>query len=400
MKQYLRDKKVVVIIFILAFIVRFWKVPELFFFGIDEEYQSLLALSIIKDFHVIWIGLSAGNTGFYVGPGLVYLHALLLWLTKLDPVILGYAASAIAIVTVVVLYFVTQNLFGRKTALISTTLYSFLPFVLQYDRRFWNPTLTPLMALLIFFCLKKSFHEGRWHLIGAFLLGASFHIHASLLIFVPIYIAVLLYQLNKARKTNVLLIVSSLLIFLIIYSPLIVYDFVHNFDNLKTPFRLLQRLGSKIEFNNYYVLPFLPLLAIFLGGVLKRIYSKLLIFFLFLYVVNAFFVVSGWSTKEGLAAKQKLVSETIPAIGNRSFYLGTNRNYLYFGGWKYLFEAYGKKPAASQADEMFGWIYPKEISARKPSLKVVITDNKYKLKDKPLSVLKSGVYKAFVFKND
>src|SRR3989344_3715160 len=375
MKQFFKKNWLIMIIFLFTFFLRFWSVPELFYFGIDEEYHSLLALSQIKDLHPIWIGLSAGKTGYYIGPGLVYLHALLLWIGKLDPVILAYAASVVGITTLIVFYFVAENLLGKKTAIVSTAFYAFLPFVLQYDRRFWNSTLVPLISLLIFFCLVKSFKDARWHVALAFLIGLSFHIHASLLIYVPIYFIVLIYQYIKIRRINFSLLFISLLIFLILYSPLIVYDFVHNFDNLKTPLRLLQHKELGAKFNNYYFLGFIPLISLWLGKYLVKLNRGILIFLLIFYIFNAFLTVTRWSTNSGLSTKKELIRNTIGKIGNKSFRLETTEKYLYFGGWRYLFEAYGKKPDSSQADEMFGWIYPREISPKKPDLKVIITSD-------------------------
>jgi hypothetical protein len=39
----------------LAAFLRFHNLPHLFIFGTDEEYQTNLAQTIIKDFHIIWI---------------------------------------------------------------------------------------------------------------------------------------------------------------------------------------------------------------------------------------------------------------------------------------------------------------------------------------------------------
>ena len=178
----------ILIIFLAILFVRIYKIPQLFYFGIDEEYQSLLGWSIVKDFHLIWIGLSAGSTGFYVGPGLVYLHSLLLFISRGDPVVLAYSASFIGLLTTVTLYLCVNNLFNNKIAIIATTLYGFSAFMNYYDRRFWNPTLVPLISLLMYYSFVKVQKNPWWWVIIAFLLGTSFHIHASLLIFILITI--------------------------------------------------------------------------------------------------------------------------------------------------------------------------------------------------------------------
>lgn len=264
--KFLSSNIWVIIVFTLIIFLRFYKVGEWFFFGIDEEYQSLLALAQIKDFHPIWIGLSAANTGFYVGPGLVYLHAALLWISHGDPIILAYAASTVGVITAITFYLITKSLFNRRIALIATALYSCSAFVVNYDRRFWNSTLVPLTAILIYWALVKLQKNQRYLLLLAFLLGYIFHIHASLFLFIPIilYFAVMSLRGSASwrRRNNpvtnsrnsfhisfflspLFIILYSLFIFLIIYSPLLVYDFVHNFDNLKTPLRMLtQTHGS------------------------------------------------------------------------------------------------------------------------------------------------------------
>lgn len=435
-------------VFTLIFFLRFWQVPRHFFFGIDEEYQSLLALSIIKDFHIIWIGLSAANTGFYIAPGFVYLHSLFLWISRLDPVILGYAASTVSFITILIFYYVVKHLFDKKSAIITTLIYSFSTFVMSYDRRFWNSTFVPPTAVLFFLSLVKSEKNPKWYLLTAILLGLSFHIHASLFIFIPITILVLCYRIFIVKqKIPIIYHLLSIILFLILYFPLIVYDFVHNFDNLKTPFRMLKQLekggggysflqhfqtiqstiqqfwssdsfSSLVNYSllaliaiiflwfflkkknmaedvlafiiilyaliflfypgtilDYYFIGFFPFFSIVIALFLTQFYQLSLIALTAIFIlpnITAFFQ----SPVDGnLELKKLVVQKTIRALRNEPFYLETAKPYVYFGGWRYLFEAYGKKPSASQADTMFGWIYPKEISSEKPKLNVLITIN-------------------------
>lgn len=461
---------VLFIVFIGIVFLRFWKVPQIFYFGIDEEYQSLLALSIIKDFHVIWIGLSAANTGFYIGPGLVYLHSFLLWFTKGDPIILAYTASLIGTATTIVLFFVVKNLFNKKVAILTSIVYGLSSFIIVYDRRFWNSTLVPLTAILFFYSLVKFKKNSNWIIFIAFLLGLSFHIHASLFIFIPITITTLYYY-NVVGKFSLRAgrIVLGALVFLAVYSPLVVFDLVHNFDNLKTPFRLLTGTGrggrlsmiaknidtfqttiSRFWLNidqpvlltavlffvsvlvlikfllkkktgtekvllivlafyllmfifypgkllDYYLLGFLPFFTLVCGLVLQKVNKYLLIIFIGIYVVINSVVILDMPINKGLTTKKNLIKQTLDKVKDRSFSLETNHEYLYFGGWRYLFEVYGKRPEKSQADEMFGWIYPNEITQEKPKLKVIVSDNEISTKEKPITVVESGIFKTYVF---
>lgn len=455
--QKIKNNWLAFILFSIFFFLRFYQVPQRFFFGIDEEYSSLLALSIIKDFHIIWIGLSAANTGFYVGPGIIYVHSFLLWLSRLDPLILGYTASLIGFIFLIIFYFIVKQLFNKKIAIISTFIYGISPFVLSYDRRFWNSTFVPLTVMLFFYSLVKFRKNPNWLIVIAILLALSFHIHASLFVFIPITLTLLLLKLfnkHKSMDFNVFQFIStcfiSVISFLIIYSPLIVFDFVHNFDNLKTPLRLLQNMGRGTNENlflshfqimsdsftrflmipdswmlikfiaiimifcffvrffqtytlkgkhpalstiilfylimfvlypgnilDYYYIGFFPFLAIIFGMFLEKINKYLLIIITTLSAIASVVVMVNQPNTGGLESKKILIKQTINAVGNNSYYLDTNKNYLYFGGWRYLFEAYGKRPDSSQADQIFGWIYKKEILPDKPKLKVIVTEGKY-----------------------
>ncbi len=458
-------------ILLVALVTRFWKIRDLFYFGIDEEYQSLLAESIIKNFHVIWIGLSAANTGFYVGPGLVYVHAFLLWISGLNPAILAYAASLCGLLTVLLLFIVARSLFGPKAAIVSSAIYSFSTFAIIYDRRFWNSTFVPLVVILLFLSLVKSRVNPRWYVLTAVLIGLSFHIHLSLFIFIPITLFVVTKELIiEKRKIPFSVILASLFLFFLIISPLVVFDFVHNFDNLKAPIRMLAGMGKgKSYFStnvslfvsmlpslildvrsylinlilllfvviafcvfllkkknhaekilntiivfyilsfifypgkmlDYYYIGFLPFVSLLIALILKKQNAILLFFCLIAIAIINLSAFIRLPLNRGLTTKRNLIKNTLNYIGKEGFYLDTNRDYLFFGGWRYLFTAYGKRPNQSQADQMFGWIYPREISEDKSAIKIIITEAQKgtKITEKPSRKICEGVYCSYIFKN-
>lgn len=468
----IRQNHWLILSFLFIFILRFVQVGERFHFGIDEEYQSLLGLSLIKDFRPIWIGTSQADTGFYLGPGFVYLHALLLKLSNLDPLILAYSASLLGFLIAVALYYTTRQLFNSRVALISLIIYAGSAFILTFDRRFWNPSPIPLISILFFWAYQKSLNDSRWYVLIALLLAGSFHVHASLLIYLPITIYIILTRLKKKSfnitfKTGLL----SLIVFLALYFPLIVFDVVHNFDNLLTPVRLLSRAGSSFEpglmfrhlqimistlanfilfinlasifriavflilviinihflltakglankilkiiqtfyfimflfypgtINDYYYLGWLPFQAIVLAQLMCKLKLLPLVMLLLVYISVNTAVFVNRPLSGNLLAKKALVQKVSRYLDSRPFYLETDRDYLYFGGWRYLFEAYGQKPAASQADSMFGWIYPTEISSQKPRLKVIVSENKVKLLKESKITITSKPFTANILKD-
>ena len=114
------------ILFLLAIasFFRFYRLQQLMPFTIDEEYVSQLAWTIVKDFHVLWIGVSAGSTNYYLGPGYVYVAALLLYISRGDPLVLGIASSLIGVATTVLLYFFTRSISSVAIARAAGFLYA------------------------------------------------------------------------------------------------------------------------------------------------------------------------------------------------------------------------------------------------------------------------------------
>jgi len=433
------NRKIRSVVFVLIFIgiltVRFWRLADNFIFDIDTQYQALLAETIIKDFHILWVGVSASNIGYYLGPGLVYLTALLLWISKGDPISLAYFSACAGAITAASVFYITNKLYDKKVALISTIIYGFSSFIISYDHRYW-PIFVPLIAIWMFYSLVKSAENPRWLILSAILIAASYHVHLSLLIFWPF---ILWRFIRQFKKIDWLTWAGSITVYFAITSPLLVFDFVHNFDNLLMPLRMLKNIASshdsgasfhfdllfslinRIWFNNflaivfsllvlifllvefkkhpnnlligiifsfiilfglypgpiqeYYIVFLFPFLAIAAASLFKRLPSAITFIFLFIFIaINSCQTLSA-KTDRGLTAKKKLVKEASQKI-TAGYYLSFDGS-LDMEGWRYLFEAYGKKPSQSKADSQFGWIYPDEISKQKPKIKIIISNNQY-----------------------
>lgn len=211
----------------LSIFLRFYHLNNRFLFTLDEEYQATLAKTIIDKFHIIWVGVSA-SSGFYLGPFWTYFTAFWLSFSKLDPLITGYVSSGIGVITTIFIYFVGKRVFDRKTALIASLLYATLPMIVYFDQRYWNPTLVPLLSLIMFFCLSQVKYNPQWWIVFAGAMGLVFHTHLSLLVLVPIGL-VTLWIYRKVLTKNIFLLSTTT--FLIIVSPIIAFEVFHKFAN-------------------------------------------------------------------------------------------------------------------------------------------------------------------------
>lgn len=243
LKKYLVSRNFILflIIFISAFL-RFYKAEDLFIFSGDEEHQMSLAYSIVRNFHIEWVGVSSADTGFYLGPFWIYFGAFWLFLSKGNPAILAYIAPIIGIITTILLYTTAKVMFTKKVALFSSLLYAVLPLIVFYDKKFWNPSLIPLNAILILLFLFLTKRSKYWWPFLFLTYGFAFHVHLSL---VPLGLIIAFYFLKSLRKIGLKISLMSSLFFLLTISPLIFFDYFTKGQNVLTPLRIAQQVSEK-----------------------------------------------------------------------------------------------------------------------------------------------------------
>ncbi|MEI6327349.1 MAG: hypothetical protein WCO78_04515 [Candidatus Roizmanbacteria bacterium] len=222
----------------IAFL-RLYRVVDFYTFGIDEEVLFLHAWEQVKHFHRIWIGVSVFQANYYLGPGLVYLTALLLKISQGGLSILAYAAALTGLITTYLIYYCGQTITGsKKVALIAALLYGGSTWVNFFDRLYWNPSFIPLLTILTIYALVKLPHDKRYIILLGVLYGAYLHVHISLCILAPIIgISVLKYARTIPKKYFFLAILG----YVIVTSPLMVFDYYHKYDNILMPYRMLMK---------------------------------------------------------------------------------------------------------------------------------------------------------------
>ncbi len=233
----------------LSALLRFYRLDNIYVFTIDEEYQATYSLTLVKDLHPIWIGLPAAAIEFYLGPYFTYFTAILIALSKSDPMITAYFAAFLGVLTTVVIFFVGKRMFNLKTGTIASSLYATLPLFVFYDQKYWNTMFSNLIILLLFLTLILVRSSKWWWLLYAALAGAIFETHLPPL---PLLLIGIWYFIKGKYWKDIKLLLLCSVIFLLFYWPLIVFDFNHNFSNLK----VFTRLSGQ---DNQLTIPFNPL---------------------------------------------------------------------------------------------------------------------------------------------
>lgn len=237
MRKILTDKKriklfLLVIIILISFFFRFYKLRDFLIFGMDQENEILIVDNIVSGRHFPLIGLSSSDTGIYRGPAFLYLSAIPYILFDGNPVGGAITASLLGLIVSLLIYRLGSKMFSPSIGFLGALLYCGSFLVAYYDRQFWNPTFIPLLSLLIG-CLcfnvmrKKSYFLS---IVLILLFGIATHAHLTILIFTPLII----YTLWSIRKKLSFKKWFILLFFLVVTQlPLILFDIRHDFLNTK-----------------------------------------------------------------------------------------------------------------------------------------------------------------------
>ncbi|MDO8638065.1 MAG: glycosyltransferase family 39 protein, partial [Candidatus Daviesbacteria bacterium] len=250
MIAFLKKNKVYLWIFFiicLAAYLRFYRLGQVYVFNFDEEYQATYAWTLVKHFHRIWIGVSSSFLDFYLGPYFTYFTSFLLRISKGDPMLTAYFASFLGVVTTVVFFFTGWKIFNLTTGIVSSLLYATLPLFVFFDQKYWNTMFTPLITLLLFLTLNLVKKSAWFWVLFAGLFGVILETHLEP---TPLLLIGFWYFVKGAyyKKTKIILV--SLLVFALLYWPLAMFDYYHNFSNLTIFSRFGQGVSeSKVTFN-------------------------------------------------------------------------------------------------------------------------------------------------------
>lgn len=481
--------RAIILILLLSTLLRLLTVSNLLVFSPDEAYQTYLAQTLIKNFHIIWIGMSAGSFDLFLGPFWIYFIYPFLWIFSGDPVILGYIGGILGVITTFLIYLIGKKSFSEKVGLLASLLYAISPLLIYYDQKPYPNGISILSVLMLFSMLMTKFSKWWWVLFAASY-GLVFHVHLSLIpvIFVAIYWVISNRKTLSKKVTTV-----SILVFLMVVSPLIAFDFLHDFSNVSTPLRILKNssefssnhnhfgtlfesMGRVIYLNpnsnsadeilwpcdsasittrttpiwiisllsmltllyfmikkenwkdknrrllillsfvflipftvlgiinpvEYYLVGFFPIFFLMLGILVDGLKKSAKIWaytFIGIIVLMGIYTVISAKGEYGLSTKKKLIAEVMNVLGNDPYELDEMGDCHRYGGWRYLFSVYGRKPEKSSEDKSFGWLYPDELSNRETKYSVIIKETRAPSELEPgyKYMIDEGGFSAYIF---
>lgn len=261
----LKDQKFFFILLIsilaLAAFLRFYKIDQYMLFLGDEGRDALIVREMVEGRHFPLIGPPTSVGNIYLGPLYYYMMMVPMFLFYLSPVAASAMNALIGVLTVLLVYYLAKEWFGRGAALISSFLYAISPITINYSKFSWNPNPAPFFSLLLILSLYRAYKLKNyyWYLLSGFALAAAIQMHYLCLILVPIVLIIWRLEFKKiVNKKNFFLgSILGFITFLIMMSPLVLFDLRHNFLN----FRAVTELFSKQEsvkadlFSNFARIP-------------------------------------------------------------------------------------------------------------------------------------------------
>ena len=236
-----KTKLILLGILILTLVLRLFKLDQLFFFTMDESLIAFRGLGLFKFGRPFLIG-GGSPLQVHLPPYFYYLASILLAPFNFNPSGWGVFAALFAVLTVYLLFKLTQKLFNQKTAFIASILYATLFTPVFFDRHFWPLSLNPLYTLLCLLLLLKLDKKNLWPYLA--LAGTLVMAFTSDPSNIPLLLTVLIFIISKLKKlARPKLITSGLAAFFTFFTPLILFDLRHNWVN----FCKITKLFSKTQ---------------------------------------------------------------------------------------------------------------------------------------------------------
>ena len=232
-----------IVVFLGAFL-RFWKIGEWQYFTYDQARDYLIVKKAVVDHKFTLVGPTVLAPGVYLPPFYYYSLIPFLLLFKFHLFGPDLYLAFLGTASIAVFYLLAKDFFGAKTALLASAIFSLNPYLIQVSRHAWNPNTICFFTLLFALAFERYFRlkNNVYLVLAAFSLSWALNLHYTVIVFLPLLF--LLFYLEARRHFLCKKLLFSAVIFLLFISPIILFEFRHNFSNTNG---VLTLLGSQKE---------------------------------------------------------------------------------------------------------------------------------------------------------
>lgn len=229
------------VVLLLALFLRLYKIDGFMTFLGDEGRDVRIVRDLITEGNLVFIGPQTSVGNMYLGPLYYYMMAPALFLSGLNPVGPAIMVALLSVLTVWLTWFVGRKWFGKEAAFIAALLYAVSPTAIIYGRTSWNPNPMPLFSLLSVWGIYEVFQNKKYYWLPVVGISTAFSLqmHYLGLLLLPTIGIFWLLSLKNIKKDKLAInkffknTVISVLIFLFLMLPLVLFDLKHQGMNLK-----------------------------------------------------------------------------------------------------------------------------------------------------------------------
>ena len=218
------------LILVAAAVVRFYRLPELTFFGGDEAHQAGVVRSMLVDGRPALLGPVSSVGGFSRGPAYYYLLLPAFWLGGGDPAAGAIFVALADVVTVGLLFLVGRSLSGPVTGVVAAALWAASSLTIGFARFMWNPQLVPPFELLVVLALVRVRSDGRFLLLLVPAWVVAWQLHDQALLLLPSIVVALAWQRPRVRASWAL---GAAVLGGLAMAPFLAFEATHGFENIR-----------------------------------------------------------------------------------------------------------------------------------------------------------------------
>lgn len=232
-----RNLIALVFLAILASFLRFYRIAELTEFLGDQGRTGLVIYEAWRT-GIIPLAGPTVLSGQHLGPFFYYLMAPSFIFSNFNPLAPAIFTAILGILTVLLMYYIGNKLFGFSIGFLIAVLYAVSPSIVTQDRILWEPNIIPFFLLLFIIALYNIYEEKKptYLLLLAFSLCALIQLHYPnvFLIFLAfLFWIYAVYRLRSGRRQFFFWSFSGIFVFFLLLFPLLLYEWQHNFSDLK-----------------------------------------------------------------------------------------------------------------------------------------------------------------------
>lgn len=249
----------------LSLFFRLYRLDELTTFGGDQGQDFLVVYDMVVHHKLTLIGIKTSIAGFFQGPIYLYMLFPAFWLMNLNPLAGPLSAVFISIITLIILYFVSNTFFSQRVALIGSALFAVSPQFIRYGNTPLYQHFLPLFILLSIYTYLRLLRKRDIWL--SFILGLTVGLGMELH-FLNVTLALAFIIILFFKRFSFTLLITYLGGLLVGLSPTVTFELRHNFLNTRLFLQYFQLQQSTQNTTNFLTViqQWIKGASAFLGG--------------------------------------------------------------------------------------------------------------------------------------